>query len=115
MMFHFPRRNAKYHLEPEQPSHLHDPTLASPAEEVTTRSRTLAAPRNVRPGGGGEARGGGGEKLRLSGGTTARGLGWGHEPPRQPAVSRETTDNNIYCLLRAEDPHSIVAIYLSIL
>ena len=114
-MFHFPRRNAKYHLEPEQPSHLHDPTLASPAEEVTTRSRTLAAPRNVRPGGGGEARGGGGEKLRLGGGTTARGLGWGHEPPRQPAVSRETTNNNIYCLLRAGDPHSIVAIYLSIL
>ena len=114
-MFHFPRRNAKYHLEPEQPSHLHDPTLASPAEEVTTRSRTLAAPRNVRPGGGGEARGGGGEKLRLRGGTTARGLGWGHEPPRQPAVSRETTNNNIYCLLRAGDPHSIVAIYLSIL
>ena len=107
-MFHFPRRNAKYHLEPEQPSHLHDPTLASPAEEVTTRSR------NVRPGGGGEARGGGGEKLRLSGGTTARGLGWGHEPPRQqPAVSGETTNNNIYCLLRAGDPHSIV--YLSIL
>ena len=109
-MFHFPRRNAKYYLEPEQPSHLHDdPTRASPAEEVTTRSRTLAAPRNVLPGGGGEARGGGGEKLRLSGGTTARG----HEPPRQPAVSRETTNNNIYCLLRAGDPHSIV--YLSIL
>ena len=73
---------------------------------MTTRSRALAAPRNVRPGGGGEDRGGGGgEKLRLSG---------GHEQPRQPAVSRETTNNNIYCLLRDGDPHSIVGVYLSI-
>ena len=81
---------------------------------MTTRSRALAAPRNVRPGGGGEDRGGRGEKLRLSGGHTARGLGRGHEQPRQPAVSRETTNNNIYCLLRDGDPHSIVGVYLSI-
>ena len=85
---------------------------------MTTRSRALAAPRNVRPGGGGEDRGGGGggggEKLRLSGGHTAGALGRGHEQPRQPAVSRETTNNNIYCLLRDGDPHSIVGVYLSI-